>query len=194
MQAAYGDAVNVAGINTDFRSYEKNRKRGKTHMSFSIEKRPLLLAGVLVILGALIVITPWYIFSVCEAKGVTSHQMSKMSSTEGSDQPAGMSAGTIMRCGYTARAEAAVGALVILAGLTLIALPERDSRKALGIIGIGLGVVTVLVPTFLIGVCTAPDAPCRIGTLPALIILGILTIIAGIILVFFRDNPSPSTN
>ena len=101
-------------------------------MSFSIEKRPLLLAGVLVILGALIVITPWYIFPVCEAKGVTSHQMSKMSSTEGSDQPAGMSAGTIMRCGYTARAEAAVGALVILAGLTLIALPERDSRKAQG--------------------------------------------------------------
>jgi hypothetical protein len=163
-------------------------------MSFSIQKRPLLLAGVLVILGALIVITPWYIFPVCEAKGITSHPMSKMSSVAGSDQSMGTSTVTIMKCGYTARAEAAIGALIILAGLTLIALPERDSRRAIGIIGIGLGAVTALVPTVLIGVCTAADSPCRIGTLPALIILGTLTIIAGILLVLLKDDPSPLTN
>jgi hypothetical protein len=98
-----------------------------------------------------------------------------------------------MKCGYTARAEAAVGALVILAGLTLLALPSRDSRRALGVIGIGLGAVTLLIPTVLIGVCTAADAPCRIGTLPALILLGVLTAIAGIFLVLSRDEPKTST-
>jgi len=163
-------------------------------MSFNIPTRPLLLAGVLIIVGALIVITPWYIFPICEAKGVSSHPMSRMSSGSGSDSSTGMSPGTLMKCGYTARAEAAIGALVVLAGLTLIALPDRNSRKAIGIIGIGLGAVTILIPTVLIGVCTAADAPCRIGTLPALILLGILTIVSGILLVLEKGAPSSGAN
>jgi hypothetical protein len=162
-------------------------------MSFNRSNRLLLLAGILIVLGALIIVTPWYIFPVCEAKGVTSHSMSSMSMGAAGDTSAGTSAATIMKCGYTARAEAAVGALVILAGLTLLALPSRDSRRALGVIGIGLGAVTLLIPTVLIGVCTAADAPCRIGTLPALILLGVLTAIAGIFLVLSRDEPKTST-
>jgi hypothetical protein len=94
-----------------------------------------------------------------------------------------------MKCGYTARAEAAVGALVILAGLTLLALPGSDARRAIGIIGTGLGAVTILIPTVLIGVCSAANAPCRIGTLPALVLLGVLTAVTGIYLVFSRDEP-----
>ncbi|MCX6689666.1 MAG: DUF4418 family protein [Methanoregula sp.] len=163
-------------------------------MSFNISNRSLLLAGALVILGALIVITPWYIFPVCEAKGVSSHSMSPMASVAGSDQSTGMSTGALMKCGYTARAEAAVGALVIIAGLALIALPNRISRKAVGIAGIGLGVVTALIPTILIGVCNAADAPCRIGTLPALIILGILTIVVGILVILVRNDPPAVAN
>ena len=161
-------------------------------MSFNRSNRLLLLSGILIVLGALIIVTPWYIFPICEAKGVTSHSTSSMSMGAAGDTSAGTSAATIMKCGYTARAEAAVGALVILAGLTLLALPGRDSRRALGVIGIGLGAVTLLIPTVLIGVCNAADAPCRIGTLPALILLGVLTAITGIILVFSRDEPKAS--
>ncbi|MFA5236719.1 MAG: DUF4418 family protein, partial [Methanoregula sp.] len=69
------------------------------------------------------------------------------------------------------------------------ALPGRDSRRAIGGTVIGLGVVTVLIPTVLIGVCSAANAPCRIGTLPALILLGVLTTITGIFLVISRDDP-----
>ncbi|MFA6332373.1 MAG: DUF4418 family protein [Methanoregula sp.] len=154
-------------------------------MSFNRSNRQLLLAGILIVLGALIIVTPWYIFPICEAEGIPSHLASSMSMSTAGDT----SAGTIMKCGYTARAEIAVGALVILAGLTLLALPGRDSRRAIGGTVIGLGVVTVLIPTVLIGVCSAANAPCRIGTLPALILLGVLTTITGIFLVISRDDP-----
>ncbi len=163
-------------------------------MSCNISNRSLLLAGALIVLGALTVITPWYIFPVCEAKGVSSHSMSSMASGAGSDQSTGMSAGILMKCGYTARAEAAVGALVIVAGLALIALPKRVSQKAVGITGIGLGVVTALIPAILLGVCNAADAPCRIGTLPALILLGILTIVVGILIALIRNDPPTAAN
>jgi len=161
-------------------------------MSFNRSNRQLILAGILVILGVLIIATPWYIFPVCEAEGITSHSSSSMSSMSmgsAGDSSSGAASGTIMKCGYTARAEAATGALIILAGLTLFALPGRDARRALGVIGTGLGAVTILIPTVLIGVCSAPNAPCRIGTLPALALLGVLTAITGIYLVFSRDEP-----
>jgi hypothetical protein len=172
---------------------QKNRKSRYQIMSFNRSNRQILLAGILIVLGALIIVTPWYIFPICEVEGITSHPESSMSMGAASDTSAGTGAGTIMKCGYTARAEAAVGALVILAGLTLLALPGRDARRALGVNVIGLGVVTVLIPTILIGVCSAANAPCRIGTLPALILLGVLTAIAGIFLVFSRDEPKTST-
>lgn len=154
-------------------------------MSFSRSNRQLILAGILVILGVLVIATPWYIFPICEAQGITSHSMSSMSMGSAADS----SAGTIMKCGYTARAEAAVGALIILAGITLLALPGRDARRAIGVIATGLGAVTISIPTVLIGVCSAANAPCRIGTLPALVLLGILTAVTGIYLVFSKNEP-----
>ncbi len=151
-------------------------------MSFSRSNRQLILAGILVILGVLVIATPWYIIPICEAQGITSHSMSMGSAADSS-------AGTIMKCGYTARAEAAVGALIILAGITLLALPGRDARRAIGVIATGLGAVTLSIPTVLIGVCSAANAPCRIGTLPALILIGILTAVTGIYLLIAKNEP-----
>jgi hypothetical protein len=95
-----------------------------------------------------------------------------------------------MTCWYTGEAETGIGALIVLAGLALIALPGRDSRRALGILGIGIGVIVALIPTVLIGTCSDPSSPCNIGTKPALIILGALTVIVGIYLVLSKDTVS----
>lgn len=170
------------------------KKKVKIIMFLSLQNRLPLFSGALIILGVLIILTPWYIFPVCEAQGITSHAMSAAPMGTGHGASMNPGTGALMKCGYAARAEAASGALVILTGLTLFALRNRDSRRASGIFSIGLGAVTILIPTVLIGVCASADAPCRIGTFPAWILLGILTIVAGILLVLARDQPSTPAN
>jgi len=148
----------------------------------------MVIVGIIVLLGILILITPWYIFPICEAKGITSHSMSQISETKGDSQSSSMPSGLLMKCGYTAQAEEAVGIIVILAGLVLFAQKAEKYRKVLGGAIAGLGIFTILIPTVLIGVCKASDAPCRIGTLPALVLLGTLTIVVGAIVVPIRDK------
>lgn len=149
--------------------------------------RNLIVTGIFILLGLLIVLTPWYIFPICEI----AEKSGTMQMGTSSDNAMNMNtdSGAHMTCWYTAEAEAGTGALVILVGLVLFALPNRDSRRSLGIIAIGLGVITVLLPTYLIGMCTSsPDTPCNIGTKPALILLGVLTAITGIYLILAKDD------
>jgi|WetSurMetagenome_2_1015567.scaffolds.fasta_scaffold150346_2 hypothetical protein len=133
-----------------------------------------VLTAVLVILGILIAITSWYIFPVCEMEG-------KFVETK---------AGKLlpMKCGYTARAEVGIGALVVLAGVALMAFPSRDGRRALGTMVVGLGAVTALMVTTLIGMCAVADHVCRIGTEPALILLGVVTLIVGLYMMFAPET------
>jgi len=145
-------------------------------MTQKIERRTLLIAAVLIILGTLTAITGWYIFPVCEMEG------KYVETKSGKLLP--------MPCGYTARAETAIGALVILAGVTLIALPKRDARRALGIMVIGIAVAAALIATVIIGMCAAPTHTCRIATQPALIFLSGITIITGIYMIITRDGTS----
>jgi hypothetical protein len=136
-----------------------------------------VLAAGLILLGVLIAITGWYIFPVCEMDG-------KFVETK---------AGKLlpMPCGYTARAETGLGALVALAGIGLLGLTSYDSRRAFGVMTAGLGVVVLLVPTALIGMCAAPDHICRVATQPALILLGGITVLVGGYLILAR-NPASS--
>jgi hypothetical protein len=128
----------------------------------------LILGAVLIALGILVVVTPWYIFPVCEMYG----------------QYTTTSAGTkmVMPCGYTARAETGVVApMLILAGAMLPMSKTRESRRAIGIFGVGLGALVWLLPTYIIGMCANPEHSCRVGTLPALVLLGSATIAVSLI-------------
>jgi hypothetical protein len=136
-----------------------------------------IVATILIILGVLVAVTPWFIFPVCEAKGTSGD------STEGMH----VDSAKHMKCWYTAVYESGVGILILLTGLVLIALPGRLSRRTIGILDVVLGAVVLLIPTALIGVCASANAPCRIGTLPALILLGVLTAVTGIYLVISKD-------
>lgn len=135
------------------------------------------LGGVLLLLGVLIAVTGWYIFPVCEVEG-------KFVETK---------AGKLlpMPCGYTARAETGVGALVGLVGLGVIALPSLGSRRAFGLMTVGLGAVAIALPTVLIGMCAAPDHICRVATQPTLILLGGVTVMTGGYLLFARNRTDP---
>jgi drug/metabolite transporter (DMT)-like permease len=131
------------------------------------------IGALLVLLGIVIILTPWIIFPVCELHDSYAILQS------GAKIP--------MTCGWTARAESGIGALIVLAGGLLIARSTPETRQAGGVFSIALGALEVLTPTVIIGMCKMAEHPCRVLTLPALEILGIIVILTGGYLLWKRE-------
>ena len=117
-------------------------------------KRKHWFGIVLVAFGLLIAIGPRTIFPVC---------------------PMGEMA---MRCAGTAQAALWTGLAIAALGAAQALLPQALVGAALSALaGVG-GLLTILYPTVLIGVCKMPTMACHALTLPALVILGSFTIAA----------------
>jgi hypothetical protein len=128
---------------------------------------------LLALLGILVVLIPWVIFPVCEMEGLYVLAVSGMTFP--------------MACGWTARAETGIGILILIAGGLLIARQSTETRQTVGIFTIALGALVVLFPTVLIGMCKVASHPCRMMTLPALEITGVLVVIIGGYLLWKRE-------
>ena len=134
-------------------------------MSGSVAGR---IAGVIaIVLGFIVAAVPHYIFPVCQYYGML------LETAAGTQVP--------MKCFWTGNAEIALGAMMIVTGLLLVVSRQKESRMLLGVVLGSLGVMVALLPTYLIGVCSTLDHPCHAGTQPALILLGVITIIVAII-------------
>lgn len=131
------------------------------------------IGALLILLGIVIILTPWIICPICEMGGLYVQTVSGMNLP--------------MTCGWTARAETGVGALIVVAGGLLIARGTIETRQAVGVFAIAMGALVVLFPTFLIGMCKVASHPCRMTTLPALEILGVIVIILGGYLLWKRE-------
>src|SRR5690606_10607353 len=131
------------------------------------------VGALLVILGIVIILTPWVLFPVCEVEGMY------LTTSAGVQMP--------MKCGWTARAETAMGALIIVMGGLLVARHTPETRQAVGLFNVAAGILVVLFPTYLIGMCRLADHPCRQLTLPALEVLGVIVIIIGAFLIWKRE-------
>jgi hypothetical protein len=131
------------------------------------------IGALLVLLGIVVILTPWIIFPVCE------HYGSYMMTQSGMQVP--------MTCGWTARAESGIGALIAIGGGLLIFRSTPETRQAVGIYTIAMGILVILFPTFIIGMCKMAEHPCRALTLPALEILGIIVILVGGYLVMKKE-------
>ncbi|MDD1718955.1 MAG: DUF4418 family protein [Methanoregulaceae archaeon] len=132
------------------------------------------IGGLLIILGVLLALMSWYIFPVCEVQG------SFVETKAGMKLP--------MTCGYSARAENGIGALVALTGIVLFFRSTRETRQILGVIDVALGLFAILTPTVIIGMCRLADHPCRTTTLPGLELLGAIIVIVGLFLFFVKDQ------
>jgi hypothetical protein len=117
-------------------------------------------ATALVVLAVLIAVVP--MFSDCVSAG------RMLTLADGREIP--------MKCHWTGRAELGLGLPLLAVGLTMMFSRRRESYRNLGIVGITLGVVAILLPTALIGVCGSPDMPCNSIMKPALVFMGILVI------------------
>ena len=80
--------------------------------------------------------------------------------------------GMVMRCHYTSVVDGFVGIAIALVGIAYLLLPKAN--KALTYAVIVLGVLTSLVPTVIVGVCSHPHMHCHSISSPVLQLVGIV--------------------
>lgn len=120
--------------------------------------RVKFLAVLLLVLGVLIAVTPRYIFPVCEYKGL------RIMTQGGGYTP--------MRCFYTGRAELGLGLLTVLLSIFLLLSTQRETQIYLSLSLALVFSLSLLIPSWLIGICQSPTMSCRVGTWPALLLEG----------------------
>lgn len=89
-----------------------------------------------------------------------------------------------MKCHWTAIAELAIAVPLGLAGIFTAFSKTKEARRVIGFLGIVLGALVVLFPTYLIGVCANPNMDCNKIMKPGLILTGGLAIVACAVLLF----------
>jgi len=90
-----------------------------------------------------------------------------------------------MACFWTGRAVLGVGALIAVSGVFFFIFKSKQIRLGLSLAAGLNGILTLLIPTVLIGVCEGRHMSCRTLTLPALTVLSMLTIAAAAVNVIY---------
>jgi hypothetical protein len=112
-----------------------------------IVKNRIITGTLIAILGLILAIGPWCIFEVC---------------------------GGNMKCYWTGRAELGIGILIIILGILNIVVSSTKVRLGLNLALIFAGIISALIPTWLIGVCSMPTMKCHAVAAPSIISLSIL--------------------
>ncbi len=85
-----------------------------------------------------------------------------------------------MKCLWTARAEIGLGILLLAVGALLFISRKLETIRSLSILALIIGILIILLPTVLIGVCGNPKMPCAAVMKPTLLLIGIITGVLGI--------------
>jgi hypothetical protein len=127
-------------------------------------KKAQVWALVLVLLGVIVVLIPWYLFPVCRVE----HYV----------PPAGT---MVLRheCDGTLKAATVLGVLAMCTGILPLLVKQHWAVLEAAASAAIIGVLLILFPTVITGVCRIPTMPCVFGTKPALIIAGIVILLAG---------------
>jgi hypothetical protein len=64
-----------------------------------------------------------------------------------------------MSCGWTARAEIGLGALLVVAGGLLLIAKTNETKRIIGIFGAAPGLVVILFPTYITTMCRWLNIP-----------------------------------
>jgi hypothetical protein len=86
-----------------------------------------------------------------------------------------------MKCYWTARVSIALAVILLAVGVFLGINKNPETLRALKILGIIIGVIVILLPTSIIGVCSHPGASCNLVMKPALIFMGSLVVVINLI-------------
>jgi hypothetical protein len=124
------------------------------------------MGGMLVFLALVIAIVP--IFTDCQSQGRA------LTTKDGKTVP--------MKCHWAGVAELGAALPLAVAGIANLRKQRKDTTRLLATISLGAGIMALLFPTVLIGVCPNPDMICNMIMRPTLIGGGILAIACSAIL------------
>ncbi len=135
-------------------------------------KKTYIFGIILLILGVVLALMPQIILPACD-KGIEL--------ANGSTVP--------MKCHWTGIFCTILGAFVTLSGILALILRNAQTQRVLGVFSILFAVTAILTATCIVGVCKNAIMPCRMGTLPGILVISVL-IIAVSILQIIANRPS----
>lgn len=164
-----------------------------------------LFTGILfIILGGLIAFGPQRIFPVCgvhtenqasaqssgktdehKSMGTESQNVAQDADSTGERSSMAMTNNTVMKCHWTAQTEIGIGVLIVLIGVILFVFKSIQIRLGLSLALILIGLLALLIPTVLIGVCNSKNMTCRLLSQPALALLSSIVITTSSANVFY---------
>jgi hypothetical protein len=152
-----------------------------------------VLAVLIVIVALVIIIVPQ--FTNCESGkdraatetitittvgSAATGQDAGMSSTTGGAEAAASLPYRMMKCFWSARAELIAGIPLLVVGILLLFARRKETMRVLGIVSVVVGVLTILIPTTIVGTCANPMMVCNTEMKPTLLVAGGLTVALGI--------------
>lgn len=172
-----------------------------------------IAAGMaIIILGLLVIITPRYLFPVCEfhsgddasivgtamAATLTPEDggMGGMGNGMGDEEMAGIGqgasmAGGHMQCYFTSRGALMLGLLIMAMGVAIMLARTTDAIRLLSLVTGAAGAAVVLLPTYFLPICENPQMPCHDGAEPLLIVLGTTILLVAAFLALFGGKDQP---
>ena len=153
-----------------------------------------VLAILIVIAGLVIAIAPQY--TNCEAQsgtmpaattagaGLAATPVTTMASM---NTPVAATIVPKMKCLWSARGALAVGVSLAVAGALLFFARRKETRRALAIVSVLLGLSAILLPTTLIGTCASAAAVCNTTMKPIMLIAGGLAVAASVLVLVVNE-------
>ncbi len=130
-----------------------------------------ILAVILIILALIVIIVPQ--FTNCDADGRS------LTLESGKQVP--------MKCLWSARAELALGIPLLVLGILMLLARVKETTRSLSILGVLQGILIILIPTSLIGVCVS-GMKCSDILKPTMLVVGIVTILVSLVALGFNER------
>lgn len=90
-----------------------------------------------------------------------------------------------MKCHWSGQMVVSLGLFIVFEGILLGMMKSVFARLGLSLVVIVTAILTMAVPTVLIGVCAGGTMPCRVGMLPAILVVCVLLLLVGLGNVFY---------
>ena len=135
-----------------------------------------ILGVIIIILALIVMLVPQ--FTNCSAEGRT------LILQNGKTVP--------MKCTWSARAELALGIPLLALGVLMLLSRRKETVRYLSVLGVILGVLVILIPTSIIGVCAGVDMDCHAILKPTMIVSGILIILVSLAALVLNERKADS--
>jgi hypothetical protein len=97
-----------------------------------------------------------------------------------------------MKCTWSAKAELALGIPLLGVGVLMLLGRRKETIRSMSVMGAVLGVLVILIPTSLIGVCASADMDCNAILKPTMIVSGILLILVSLAALILNERRADS--